>query len=197
MRRIIIPGSGWDTESVISGFIKVREHGLVNQTMEIINAYDFDDTAPFTNIFAGGSPAAYGFAVIGFAGSYKQIEESWNEWMWKFTQLLSRLDAIEAHVNLSCLLGDYDWKLEPRLRFEDRYSREPMRGQVWGITDAPEPDFSTDPTWLMYCCSSRTYSLNEKTGDWLNEAGWRRLVERWSVGNRGGEGGSSGGAGIS
>ena len=177
MRKIFIPGTGWDTESVITGFIKVRDHTLAKQSMETINAYDFDDVYPFTNIFWGASPAAYGFPVIGFAGSYKQIEENWNEWMWKFTQLLSRLDAIEAHVNLSCLLGDYDWKLEPRLRFEDRLSRDSMQGQVWGITEAPEPDFSTDPTWLAYC-SDEKYRFDEKTGERFNE--WTKLVERWS-----------------
>jgi len=85
MRQIFIPGTGWDTESVVDGFIKVREHLLVKESMEIIHAFDFDDRYPFTDIFWGPSPAAYGFPVIGFAGSYKQIEEDWNEWMWRFS----------------------------------------------------------------------------------------------------------------
>jgi hypothetical protein len=161
MRRIFIPGTGWDSESVISGFIKVREHPLVEQSIVIINAFEFDDIYPFTNIFWGASPAAYGFPVIGFAGSYKQIEEDWNEWMWKFSQLLSHLDAVEARVSLSCILGNFNWKLEPKLRFDNRHSRDTMQGQVWGITESPEPDFSTDPVWLAHF-SDKKYGLVER-----------------------------------
>jgi hypothetical protein len=150
MRQIFIPGTGWDTESVVTGFIKLRKHDLAESSIKVVNEFEFDEVYPFTNIFFGVSPAAYGFPVIGFAGSYKQIEEYWNEWLWKFSQLLARLDAREAHVNLSCILGDYDWKLEPRLRFENRQCFDSMRGQVWGIIESPEPDFSRDTTWLSH-----------------------------------------------
>ena len=161
MREIFIPGSGWDTESVVTGFIKLREHNLAEESMEIINTFEFDDSYPFTNIFLGASPAAYNFPVIGFAGSYKQIEENWNEWLWKFSRLLSCLDAVEAHVSLSCVLGNYSWKLEPRLRFDNRHSPDTMQGQIWGITESSEPDFSTDPTWLAHFPEEK-YELVER-----------------------------------
>ena len=167
MSQLSIPGTGWDTESVVSGFIKLNVHALAEESMNIIDNFNYDDTYPFTNIFSGISTANYGFYIIGFAGSYKQIEEDWNEWLWRFSQLLTRLDAVEAVVNLNCILGNYRWKLEPKARFENLRATDSMSGQVWGITEAPQPDFSTDPKWLEHCL-------------WLGCNNWTRLVERWN-----------------
>lgn len=168
MREILIPGTGWDTESIVNGFIKVPSLEAANRNMKVIGKFDFDDVYPFTDIFLGISAAAYCFYVIGFAGSYKQIEEDWNEWLWKFGQLLSHLEAVEARVSLSCLLGDYIWKLEPKSLFEDPYAKESTQGQMWGITESPQPDFSTDSTWLTHCAA-------------LNSDCWPPLIERWSI----------------
>lgn len=150
---MIIPGIGWDTESVVTGAIKMREPARSQPVMERINAYDFDAVFPFTNIFWSGSPAVYGFPIIGFAGSYKQIEEAWLEWLWKFSRLLSSLDAVEAQVTLSCVLGTYFWILQPRLHFADStaYFTNSMEGQLWGIIAASDPDFTEDPDWISHC----------------------------------------------
>jgi hypothetical protein len=170
MKKLSFPGTGWNTESVITGCIKIRLHSLVEESMKIINDFDFDEVFPFTNIFWGASPAAYGFPLISFAGSYKQIEEAWNEWMWKLGQLLSCLDAVEAHVNLNCILGDFHWTLQPKLHFEHPtiFYTSSMRHQIWGITDAPELDFSIDPLWQSHC-AKRAF------GGWND---WEQL-ERW------------------
>lgn len=160
---------------MVSGYIQLR-HIDVQPSLQFINGFEFDEVYPFTNIFWGPSPASYGSTLLGFVGSYKQIEEDWNEWLWKFSQLLSGLDAIEAHVRLKCVVGEYHWKLEPRSLFEGHISGDSMRGQVWGITQAPDPDFSIHPDWIEYFKGS--YRLNEKTGEWYNQ--WPRLIERWS-----------------
>ncbi len=150
---MLMPGAGWDTESVVTGAIKIREHRLLEQSWQRVGGFEFDAVFPFTNIFWPGSPAAYGFPVIGFAGSYKQIEEAWTEWLWKFSRLLSALDAVEAQVNLNCVLGSYRWALQPRLHFTDptAYYKASMEGQVWGIVAASDPDFTEDPDWTAHC----------------------------------------------
>ena len=136
---------------------------LLQPSMATVNAFDFDNRYPFTNIFWADSPARYNFPVIGFCGSYKQIEEDWNEWLWKFGQFLSALDAIEACVNLHCILGSYQWHLEPELLHRQPTSRGSTKGQKWGVIAAPENDFSVHPTWLAHC-----------------ETKWTQFVERWT-----------------
>lgn len=170
MKELSFPGTGWDTESAITGCIKIRLHTLIDESMKIVNDFDYDDVFPFTNIFWGASPAAYGFPVIGFAGSYKQVEEGWSEWMWKFSQLLSRLDAVEAHVNLNCILGDFHWTLQPQLHFDHftAYYKFSMTHQIWGITEASEPDFSIDPRWPEHCAKWASGGWN----DWEQLPRW-------------------------
>jgi len=150
---MLIPGAGWDTESVVTGAIKIRQHTLVEESWERLNRFEFDDTYPFTNVFWRGSSAAYGFPVIGFAGSYKQIEESWTEWLWKFGRLLSTLDAVEAQVSLNCVLGSFCWILQPRRHFVEptAYYIASMEGQPWGIVQASNPDFTEDLDWISHC----------------------------------------------
>lgn len=143
---LLIPGSGWDTESIVWGYIKFGDNGSLAAAEGSIAAYPFDEVYPFTNIFCGGSPARYGAAVIGFAGSYKQVEEDWNEWLWKFADLLSRLPAREAHVGLDCVIGSYRWKLEPGSPRQSGQDGAPG----WTITRAPADDFSIHPEWLAH-----------------------------------------------
>ena len=80
--------------------------------------------------------AAYGAPIIPFAGSYKQLEEAWSEWLWKLADLLSRIDAVSARVSLDCVLGSFTWGLAP------------VEAGRWVIVDAPDDDFSIDPEWL-------------------------------------------------
>jgi hypothetical protein len=160
-----IPGRGWDTESVVYGYIKLSSHGLLQAARSAIRQFEFDEVFPFTNIFWSDSPASYNYPVIGFAGSYKQVEEAWNEWLWRFSQLLSRLDAVEARVSLACVLGHYEWKLEPAARYRQQRGvavAAPLTGQQWGITEAPANDFSIHPEWLEHF-----------------PAGADQVVERW------------------
>ena len=152
-QKWFIPGRGWDTESVVCGYIKLRSHDALPAAMAAIGGFAFDEVYPFTNIFWGGSTAEYGYPVIGFAGSYKQVEEVWNEWLWRFSQLLCRLDAVEARVNLTCILGHFQWKLEPQARYRQRGAAPtsaPLSGQKWGITEAPDDDFSVHSEWLEH-----------------------------------------------
>jgi hypothetical protein len=114
-------------------------------------AFPYDERYPFTDIFWAHSPAQYQTPVIGFAGSYKQIEEHWSEWLWKFSQLLSTLDANDAFVYLHCIRGSFAWRLQP-LSFHlavngisDRNSSFAYRGEEWGIVEAPADDFTLTP----------------------------------------------------
>ena len=166
MSQILIPGIGWDTESVVSGWIKSTNHDIAKENHKIIDSFGYDEIYPFTNIFQDVSSTAYGCSILSFAGSYKQIEEDWNEWLWKFSQLLTRLDAIEAVVHLDCVLGNYRWKLEPKARFENLKIPDSLRGQIWGIVEASAPDFSTDAAWLEHCSA-------------IGSNQWTQLVERW------------------
>jgi hypothetical protein len=165
------------TESIISGYIRTAGENFMEQNRRAIAEYPFDNVWPFRNIFWSDSPARYGYPVIGFAGSYKQVEEVWSEWLWKLSQLLSRLEAIDARVSLDCLIGHFCWRLEPR----SMYQRLPRPGtwvsECWGITEAPEQDFSIDPEWLGQ--TERNLSTwDTDTGDWMSYK-WDRFVERW------------------
>ncbi len=159
---LLLPGAGWDTESIVSGFIQLSSPSLLQKNVEEIKKYPFDEAYPFTNIFWGHSSAQYGLPVIGFTGSYKQIEEDWNEWLWKMSQLLIGLDALKARVNLDCILGSYTWLLKPRSVFEEDKTAQSRKKQ-WGIVEAPENDFCINPEWLAY---------TQKT--------WSQFVERWT-----------------
>ena len=100
-------------KSIVSGYITVKRQAL-EQSREIIAAYPFDEIYPFTNIFWTDSPKNIQVPIIAFAGSYKVLEEVWNEWMWKFSQFLSALDAGSARVMLECQLGFFTWRLRPK-----------------------------------------------------------------------------------
>ena len=115
-----------------------------------IAQFEFDDVYPFTNIFWSGSPAAYKQSVIGFAGSYKEIESDWNDWMGKFTQLLSNLEAFNTIVTLDGWRGHFTWRLSPLSWLEHLAGTFPeppttFKGEEWGIYEAPNHDFSLDP----------------------------------------------------
>lgn len=161
-QKKFIPGIGWDTPSIVTGYIKTRGFYSTQKNIQAINSFRFDEVYPFTNIFWGSSPASYESPVIGFAGSYKQIEEDWAEWLWKFSQLLSGIDAVSARVNLDCVVGSYTWLLQPEYFLKNKKSDRSMIGEVWGITEAPEEDFSVNEEWLNHFNS-----------------GWNKFVERW------------------
>ncbi|RYG61587.1 hypothetical protein EON80_23815 [bacterium] len=177
MSEIVIPGAGYDTESVITGFIKLREPDGKAEAMNVIDAFDFDGDYPFTHIFSAPRELKYGvrFPTIMLGGSSSQVEEDWEEWLAKFAALLSGLDAVEARVYLSCALGEFSWQLLPRARFEDKNVKESMLGQVWGVSESPNPDFTTDSTWQDHC--AQNWRVEPSTGDFYNV--WPSPVERW------------------
>lgn len=153
-------------QSIISGYI--LEAGANHEkNMEAVGSFQFDEIYPFTNIFWGGSPASFGDSVIGFTGIYKEIEPDWNEWLWKFSQFLSHLEASRAVVHLDGILGDFEWRLQPaswhNMLSENRTIRQlpdTFKGEQWGIYKAPPNDFSLTPPW------------NED---------WNQLVPRWNL----------------
>ena len=172
-------------DSVVSGYIKIFDKqrqwnsGGREQTQQIINSYAYDEVWPFTNIFWCDSPAQYFSPVVGFAGSYKQIEEVWSEWMWKFGGLLSKLDAMEARVHLSCVMGNHSWELHPEVYCTRTGWPTTMAGQQWVITAAPEQDFSIDPTWLRWV-ENQISTQDTATGE-FKPYKWDKFLERRSV----------------
>lgn len=165
--------------SIVNGFIIIRSHELMEQTKGTINSFDFDEVWPFTNIFWCDSPAQYSNPVVGFGGSYKQIEEVWSEWLWKLGQLLSRLDAIEARVNLHCVIGDYSWELRPKAYCESKDWPQSMLGEPWVVASAPEKDFSIDPEWIEQV-EGNLFTPDAETGE-LVRYKWDKFLERVPV----------------
>jgi hypothetical protein len=161
--------------SVVSGYIVTRHEQYIEQNRQAIAAYPFDELYPFTNIFWDGTPERYFHPLIGLTGAYRTIEEAWSEWLWKFSQLLSRLEAIEARVTLDCIIGSYSWELRPRAYCPPIQHVESFIGQPWVITQAPADDFSVDPEWLQRCERNQVY--DSATGVWLPYR-WDRFVER-------------------
>lgn len=161
--------------SVVSGFIHLRDEPI-ERAKETIDSFEFDDVWPFTNIFWCDSPAHYFSPVVGFAGSYKQVEEVWSEWLWKFSQLLTRLDAHHAQVHLSCVMGNHSWQLRPKVCAQSTRWPKSMIGEPWVITSAPENDFSIDPGWL-HSVEHNLANLDKETGKliWYK---WDKFVER-------------------
>jgi hypothetical protein len=173
-------------DSIVTGYIQSWGRSRAEQNtmdefwaynQEVIATYPFDTAYPFTNIFWCDSPAQYFRPLIGFVGSYKQIEEYWSEWLWKFAQLLSNLEAYRARVYLNCVMGHHFWELEPESVFLGvPDSLRSLRGEKWGIVKAPENDFSIDPSWLA---THREKSLwNVETGQ-FDHVVWDKYVERW------------------
>ena len=133
------------TQSIISGYIKVPDEKYMSRNRTALNTFPFDEHHPFPNIFWDASPAQYFMPIIGFAGSFHSIEDDWNSWMWRFSQLLRGLEAIEARVYLQCVLGQYSWTLRPESWFRRRGHFETTYvGQQWGIIESPEGDFSLE-----------------------------------------------------
>ncbi len=147
----------------------------MQQNLQAIASYAFDDPYPFTTIFWGGTPARYFCPLIGLTGSYRSIEEVWSEWLWKFSQLLSRLEAIEARVSLECIIGSYTWELQPRASCPPMQQVTSFIGQPWVITHAPPTDFSIDPEWLQRCERNQVY--DSESGEWRPYK-WEQFVER-------------------
>lgn len=162
--------------SFINGLIEIRSYELMEQTRHVINSFEFDEKWPFTNIFWCDSPSQFS-PVVGLAGSYKQIEEVWSEWLWKFGQLLSRLDAYAAWVSLSCIMGDYSWRLKPEACCVPNREWPPtMINQPWVITSAPEQDFSIDTDWLRGV-EKNLFVLDKETGA-LVRYHWDKFLAR-------------------
>lgn len=155
--------------SIVFGYIICRDYSM-QANLQAISRFDFDEKYPFTNIFWGDSPAQYFLPTIGFTGSYKSLEEDWEEWLWKFTQLLSRLESIEAHVNLHGLWGNFSYDLKPKsyISHIDKPHEKPypeiVKGDEWVITSAPEWDFSLRPDLLE---------------QYPNR--WNKFVKRWKM----------------
>lgn len=114
--------------------------------------------------------------LVGIAACYKQVEEAWSECLWKFSQLLSRLEATEACVTLDSRLGSQTWLLEPEVICSNCY-RWPntLIGQKWFITKAPDENFYKG-TWSAF---DELSAVNEETGE-REEGKWDKFVERWS-----------------
>jgi hypothetical protein len=161
--------------SIVSGYIVAWGEKYMEQNLQAIATYPFDDPYPFTNIFWGGTPARYFYPLIGLTGSYRSIEEVWSEWLWKFGQLLSRLEAIEARVSLDCSIGSYSWEFRPRAKCPPMQQIESFIGQPWVITQAPADDFSIDPEWLRQ--SERDQVYDSATKVWQPYR-WDHFVER-------------------
>lgn len=163
--------------SIVSGFISISPRGSLERTREAINAFEFDEVWPFSNIFYCESPAQYSHPVVGFAGSYKQVEEVWSEWLWKFGQLLSTLEATDARVCLDCIMGIHSWELRPKAgarKAETIWSSS--LGQPWVITRAPDDDFSVDPAWLKHT-EGNLKVPDKETGEFIWYK-WDRFLER-------------------
>lgn len=164
-------------QSIVSGYISIfGGESSIEETRQAIATHPFDRVWPFTNIFWCDSPAQYDGAVVVFGGSYNQVEEVWNDWLWRFSQLLTGLDGWDARVTLDCILGVYTWRLWPKRRYKwsewvkqgqigrPQYLSGSMIGEEWGIIEAPENDFSTDAEWLA------KYQQDE---------GWGKQANRW------------------
>jgi hypothetical protein len=162
--------------SVVSGYVVARGEQYMEQNLRAIATYPFDDPYPFTNIFWGGSSARYFYPLIGLTGSYRLIEEAWSEWLWKFSQLLSQLEAIEARVSLDCIIGSYSWELHPRPNCPPFQQVKSFIGQPWVITEAPADDFSVDSEWLQQC--ERNRQVYDKASGVWRPYHWDRFVER-------------------
>ena len=178
-------------QSKVYGYISLRDKKYIHDAERVLLEYPSDNTYPFTNIFHIEKNATYFHPMIGIAGSFKQIEKWWPEWMWKFSDFLSRLEALEARVHLNSIMGKHFWVLEP----ENAYFNSPQMvngkwqlpahddhpvwnqntfvGQKWGIVEAPENDFAIDPLWntgnlVEDPITKKTYIRK-----------WDKFVERW------------------
>ncbi len=137
-------------ESIVYGYI-MESDGHHEENKVAIAQFSFDELYPFSNIFWCDSSARYWHSVIGFTGSCKQIEPDWNEWMWKFSQLLSTLEASQAVVNLDGYMGSFAWKFRP-LSVQRRLSAPRptaplspfLKDEQWVIYETPDLDFSLD-----------------------------------------------------
>lgn len=163
--------------SIVSGFIQLAGGASMERTRAAISAFEFDEAWPFTNIFWCDSPAQYD-PVVGFAGAYKQVEEVWSEWLWKFGRLLSTLEATVARVSLYCIMGVHTWELRPRYLVRGVDPSHAVSDQSWVITCAPEDDFSIDPGWLR-STEGNMKVKNKETGEY-EQYKWDRFLERVS-----------------
>jgi len=144
-----------------------------------IAAFTYDEKYPFNNIFWANSPAQYFTPVIGFAGSYKQVEEHWSEWLWKFSELLSTLDAFEATVHLECVRGRYLWRLRP-ISYLKGVLNKPLnssisyKGEQWVIVESPPNDFTLSPR-----IEDNKHTFFDPVTGHSKTIVWDKFVERW------------------
>ncbi|GMA15015.1 hypothetical protein E5F05_12005 [Deinococcus metallilatus] len=126
--------------SVVYGYINARSNADIEVNLQALARFPFDELYPFRNNFWVESAPKYQYPSIFFGGTYKEIEGDWPIWLWKFTQLLSTLEATEANVTLDCWLGRFSWRLEPRWLVEGGSvgDLDTMTGQQWIIVEAPE-----------------------------------------------------------
>lgn len=148
--------------SVVDGYIIARD-SLQEENMRAIIESDLHVAYPLTSVWISGLRPGESY-TIWFSGYYHfRLEEHWNEWLWRFSQLLLKLEASVARANLNCDLGYFVWKLQP---YSSRFgaATASSKGEQWGITKAPENDFSIDLP------GRPRYDSNSK---------WDKFVERW------------------
>lgn len=141
-------------QTFVYGWIDALSRENEDFNREALLAFPYDDVYPFKNIFWMDSPAQYRGPIIFFGGSYKGLEEHWNEWLWKFTQLLSTLEAYEARVHLKTeIIGEFAYTLRPELYLDCRQdtSGKLAVGDQWFIVESPptEEDFRLWPSFAV------------------------------------------------
>jgi hypothetical protein len=167
--------------AIVNGYIglhfngtNVHEDAFIEEHRQIIAKFPFDDKYPFANIFWIDSPAKYFYPVIGFTGSFKDIHLDWEEWLWKFSQLLTLMEANDARVQLDSLWGYFAYRLRPKGWDAPWNSPENKHhpgyeyprfymGKEWGIVEAPAWDFSFRPDLAGTCEGPK----------------WDKFVQRW------------------
>jgi hypothetical protein len=159
------------SQSIVSGYILLSQNvpnhkwdDRIQQTSTAIDNFYFDEKYPFTNVFWPHSPAQYDGHVIGIVGAYKDLHLDWEEWLWKFSQMLSRLEAIEADVRLDSLWGRFSYRLQAHAWRLGPPWPDSFIGEQWGIVELPEWDFSFRP------------DLVEKKS---SDIRWDKFVPRW------------------
>ena len=134
-------------QSIILGYIKEpsvhnKDNVLIrnHNRSKIFSLGRMDDFPPLNSTFFSQTSGLETFSnsLLYFAGSFKEIEADWEEWLKKFESFLKTLIWESVYLRLETYLGEYEYRWEASEEIISTFEQEfPKRVTDWTFVGSP------------------------------------------------------------
>ena len=83
---------------IVYGYIEILESNL-SRAKEVLQTFEFDSSKRFTNIFSEPN-VGFESSLLPFAGSFKNLDKNWDEWLDLCEKLMIALRTVSASITV-------------------------------------------------------------------------------------------------